>query len=124
MRKTTRVAGVVVLLALIGACGTTREEVLGRTLQGVNAARDGFVQFDKEHQDLIVEKAETFEEGEANLRVYRDKREVVTSAFIVAYSAIAAAAIDVSDEVVFDEAINSAKDLYYAIRRFKDSLED
>ena len=88
--------GVVLVAALLLQCGgsarSRANETLHTALGATNAARDLFVQWDRQHQLDLVERASSREEGEAQLASYRKDRQAVVSNFAVAYSAIAAAA--------------------------------
>jgi hypothetical protein len=77
-----------------GGAGVTEKAARSITtaLEATNAARDQFVKWDEQHQLAIVDRASTREGAEAELAAYREKRQKVTRAFAVAYSAIASAA--------------------------------
>src|SRR3990167_4760740 len=90
-----------VLVFLLAACGPSiREKALATTFAGLNAARDGFLTWDKEHQETIVR--DTYAAGgpradaTRKLADYRRQAAKVDHAFVVAYSALAAAALDLS----------------------------
>lgn len=90
-----QVASLAVLLAMVACCGGVADRAhrtLGVALNATNAARDSFLSWDKQHQLHIVEHADSREEAEARLRVYRHQRNDVMRAFTVAYTTIAAAA--------------------------------
>lgn len=102
-------------VAVTAAGCAGRDALLSKTLAGVNAARDGFAPYDKDHQAEIVEAAKTREEGVAALSDYRAKRNKVTVAFVAAYGAIAAASVDLTDESLTKAAF-AARDLVSALR--------
>lgn len=113
---------VVALVAATFACGpSARERALSYTLAGLNGARSGFVVFDEVAQTHIVDQATSLESGEAALKAYRAQREPVMQAFMIAYSALAAASVDMSVANIA-EAAARAKDLYEAVKAFKDAL--
>jgi hypothetical protein len=86
------------LVAIPTACsGNKRQDTLRATVIGVNAARDGFTNWDAAHQKTIVEKATSREEGEAQLVAYREKRAPIVATFEVVYRAIALAATQTDD---------------------------
>ena len=62
------------------------------THETVQVAEKAFVSWDDAHQQGIVAKAKTPEEAQAGLNAYRDKRQPVIKAFVVAYSSLAAVA--------------------------------
>jgi hypothetical protein len=108
-------AALVVLVA--ASCGgpDAKQKALRTSLLALNAARDGFVAWDKTHQDKIVADAESYDQGKAALEVYRTKREPVVHGFSAAYSALAAAALDPSLEMVVEAAV-AAKSVYDLIK--------
>lgn len=123
MKVTRKLAPVALMLLLVGACSANaRETALTRTLDSLNAAHAGFVEFDKDHQNRIVEQAENYEDGAADLARYRVRREPVLRAFVVAYSAVAAAAIDFEGEGLINQAVQALTDLYFAVDALKESL--
>ncbi len=112
------VVGVVFLTAAVSAtaCGpNARQTALKTSLTALNAARDGFVQWDKQKQTKIVADAKTLEDGKKALADYRSKRAPVIEGFTVAYSALALAALD-DNMARLTEAINTAAALYKLIK--------
>jgi len=107
-------------LALSAACGpNARQTSLKTSLTALNAARDGFVQWDKTAQAKIVEDATSLDQGKAALKAYRDKREPIIEGFTIAYSALALAALE--DNVArLTEAIAAAAALYELIKDLTD----
>lgn len=76
-------------------CGpSAQQKTLRVSLTTVNAARDGFITWDDQHQQGIVEKATSLEQGKQALVDYRAKRERVVLGFEVVYKTIALAALD------------------------------
>lgn len=66
---------------------------LATALVATNQARDVFVAYDLEHQKDLVESAGgDAAVATAKVHAYREKRQAVERAFVVAYSAIGAAA--------------------------------
>lgn len=83
-----------VVLVFLAACSATAyQHALDVSLASLNAARDSFTTWDKEHQTELVEAATTKEEAKASLAEYRKTRARVTAAFIAAYGAIAVASV-------------------------------
>lgn len=100
----------------VTGCGpNAREKALHTSLISLNAARDGFVQWDKHKQEQIVEKAQSLEEGKAALKTYRAKRTAIVEGFTVAYSALALAALD-DNMARLTEAITAAAAVYRLIK--------
>jgi hypothetical protein len=85
-----------ILLILLSACGGSitkhADKSLASSLAAARAAREAFVDYDRDHQMAIVDDATSREEGEANLRAYRAQRAHVMRAFTAVYSSISAAA--------------------------------
>ena len=105
-----------VVFALTACPGPdAKERALRSSLTALNAARDGFVAWDKDHQQKIVEEATSLEDGKSKLAAYRAKREPVTQGFVVAYSAIAAAALDRSAAMIVEAAV-AAKEVYDLVK--------
>ena len=107
---------VIVLLAVAAGCGpNARQKALKTSVTALNAARDGFVQWDKHKQAQIVEDATSLDEGKAALKTYRDKRGPVLEGFTVAYAALALAALD-DNLARLTEAISAAASVYKLIK--------
>lgn len=82
------------LITFSNACASnTRRDVLSRTLIAVDAARTGFTTWDDAHQQDLVAKSTSYEQGVATLEEYRKRRAPVLLAFELAYQAIAVAAL-------------------------------
>lgn len=106
-------------LVLQSGCGpSARDKTLSATLLSVNAARDGFVEWDKQYQESIVDAATSLEEGKDKLLAYREDRDIVLRAFEVAYRTIAVAAIN--KETPLSEAVDRAADVAKAIAALRD----
>jgi len=117
MRKP--VVAVFLALVLIAGCGASaRERAIHTALVSLDAARDGFVVWDKHHQDDIVAKATSLEAGTAALAAYRADRDTIVQAFVVAYSALAAAALD-STMAKLMVAAKTAEETYTLIRKLQ-----
>lgn len=109
------------LIQLIGGCGpSTRDKAMSTTLLAVNSARDGFIEWDRHHQNALADSATSIEDGMAKLEAYRAKREVVLSAFEVAYRALAVVAIHKKASVA--TVVDLAADLVKAIAELKSSV--
>ena len=87
-----------ILLALALICATpacpasTRTQTLRATLAATNAAQAGFVAQDAAHQQALVDRATSLDEGRAALGAYRTRRDRVVALFIATYRAVAVAA--------------------------------
>jgi len=119
-----RTLALIYLAAIFGlmvqsGCGpSSRDKTLSTTLLSVNAARDGFIEWDKQYQESIVDAATSLEDGRDKLLAYREDRDVVLRAFEIAYRAIALAAIN--KETPLSEAIDRAADVAKAIAALRD----
>ena len=105
-----------VVLALAACGASARQKTIQGALVGVNAARDGFITWDSQHQLSIVEKATSREEAELALKDYRTRREVVKEAFEVAYRALAVAATQ-TDELSLHAALAASDKLVDAVKK-------
>jgi len=118
MRRTIPAALVIALALTAPACGgDSKQKALKTSLSALNAARDGFIAWDKNHQDKIVAGATSLDDGKVKLDRYRKTREPVLQGFTVAYSALAAAALSPSVAMIL-EASKAATGLYALIRGF------
>ena len=103
-------------LAPTGACTpSARKTALKTSLVSLDAAREGFVQWDKHKQTTIVADATSLEDGKTALTIHRNKRAPIIEAFTLAYSALALAALDDNSERL-TEAINAAASVYRLIK--------
>lgn len=84
------------ILACVAACATSRDAILSRAMAGLSAADKAFVAADARLQDEIVAKADSEADGRRQLAEYRVRRDVVTVAFIGAYTAVAIASTDLN----------------------------
>ena len=118
MRKLIALPVLFVLVGALAGCPDAHQKTLRATLIGLNAARDGFVTWDMAHQTDIVEAATTFEDGQNQLREYRQAREKVVLGFEVAYKLLAAAALDPSSANM-STMLAAAKDVYDVVIALK-----
>lgn len=80
------------MVLCLGACASY-QHALDVSLSSLNAARDGFVAWDADHQLRLVEGADTKEAAKAALASYRADRKKVTAALLTAYGALSVAAV-------------------------------
>lgn len=83
--------------ASVSCTKNQRSETLRDSVVAVNAARDGFTAWDRVHQQEIVDKATSHENGESQLAAYRERRKVVADSFELAYRLLAIAATQNDD---------------------------
>lgn len=91
------------------------------SLVALNTARDTFVMWDGQHQKGLVAKAESLEDGKKLLADYRSRRQTVVQGFIVAYSALAAAALEDKTEALIEAAV-AARSLYALIKALTEGV--
>ncbi len=114
MRHAARIQqNLLIFFCLIAtACGgNMRQKTLRATFVGVNTARDGFLTWDKQEQDHIVQRAASVEEGTAQLTAHTQRIQPVVEGFTIVYEALALAAIEPSDKNL-NAALAQAKELY------------
>jgi hypothetical protein len=107
-----------VAVCLIACSASQRADTLRGTLIAVNAARDGFVAWDRQHQNQLVGKANSQQEAEQWLDDYRAKRTPVINTFEVVYRALALAATQ-TDQPSLIAALNTSADLIEAINKLR-----
>lgn len=103
----TRTAILITTMLALGAACAGREKALARTATALDAARYAFVEGDLQRQREIADGAPTLADGQERLRAYRAARAKVSAAFIAAYTALAAASLELT-EVSFREAVAAA----------------
>lgn len=106
------------LLVGVSCNKNQRAKSIHATLVAVDAARDGFVAWDREHQQALVDKATSREEGVAALEQYRGRRQVVVDGFEVTYRALAVAATQ-TDEPSLKAALEQAAQLLLTITQLR-----
>lgn len=116
-----------VCMALFGAsvmvsCSKNqRIETLKATLVSVNAASDGFVAWDHQHQQTIVNTATSLEQGQHAFAAYRDRRQAIVDGLKVTYQAIAVAATQM-DEPSLNAALAQAAALIASIKKLAEEF--
>lgn len=94
MRRPVRTAALLVL-ALVAACGPgAKQRFLDTSLKSLNAAMSGVEAWDETEQKRIVDRATSFDEGQAQLTAHRERRQKIVKAATLAYSALALVAIE------------------------------
>lgn len=86
-------AGFLLLAALAVGCASHQAQ-LQTAMATLNAARDGFVAWDRQHQADLVKQSTTIEAAKSALDEYRTKRAPVLDGFQIAYQTLAAAALE------------------------------
>lgn len=107
------------LLALALVCATpscgpsARTRTLQVTLAATAAAQAGFIAQDAAHQQALVDRAASLDEGRAALGAYRTRRDRVVALFIAAYRAVAIAAT--VEEGGLADAVAASRELAAAL---------
>lgn len=107
---------VLTLLALEACTKDTRLSTLQASITAVNAARDGFVIYDRTHQTAILDQSATREVFTAKITAYRQERETILNTFEVVYRALAVAATQ-TDGPSLEAALAQAGELVTAIHK-------
>lgn len=122
-RRPTPILLLVVLA--IAACGANkREKTLNATLAAVNVVRETFHAFDDAHQDTIIERATSLEQGRAELAAYREKQAKVVALLVAAYRAIGVAAVASKDDASLRAAVDAFKLLSAAVEELTKEGKD
>lgn len=111
-----RRALVPLLLLLAVGCVSARQKTLEITYGSLNAARDSYVVLDMEAQRLIASQPKPVEDLQAEVLAYRARRIFVIEAFMVAYSAVAAASFDLDR---LPEAVLALRQLKQELQRLR-----
>lgn len=98
-----------------GSCGASKPTVVSDAFGSVKALDEGFRSWDAQHQADIVAKAPDALTAHNQLLAYRDKRKPVVVAILVAYGALAAAAVQPTTASVA-EALQAAQALVAALK--------
>lgn len=106
------------MVAITPACSgpNKRTRVLQHTVAAVNAARDGFLAWDRQHQLAILDKANSREEAIAKREEYLVKWRVVMESFTVAYQALIVAATQ-TDTLSYQAALAASADLLDTLKK-------
>lgn len=88
---------VICTFSVAAGCAYSKDEVLSRSLAGVEAAEKSFHFYDLDHQGGIVDSATTREGAVRSVAEYRAKRDKVSAVIGLAYNAILVAAADSTD---------------------------
>lgn len=88
---------------------------MSTALTATDAARDAFLDWDREHQQHLVDAAPTTDDATAALEVYRGQRDRVILAFSATYTLIAAAA---------SAAASEPQDLFKTVTAVVESVDE
>jgi hypothetical protein len=87
-------AGAAILYLVFAGCGASaREKTLRASFVAMNAARDGFFAYDKQHQRTLLEASPDRATFDNQLAAYRAKQADVVAKIAGAYEALAAAVL-------------------------------
>jgi len=119
--KLNPIVSILIALSLF-ACGQNaqlkRNSSLIVALTTVDAARDSFIAWDREHQETIVKNATSKEDAEAKLTAYRKKQAEISSLFKSAYDTMKAAA-----EINNDQSMKAMLDVVMQLSKVLDDLK-
>lgn len=106
------------MVAITPACSgpNKRTRVLQQTVAAVNAARDGFLVWDRHHQLAILDRASSREEAIAKREEYLVKWRLVMESFTVAYQALIVAATQ-TDTLSYQAALAASADLLDTLKK-------
>lgn len=115
------VAWAMILVAVLGCGASQREKTLKAAFITVNATRDGFTTFDKDHQQQIVDAAKSLEEGKAALAAYRVERDKMLAVFDDVYRALTAAVVteDTGSLTAAQKVVDRLKQAYDDLKKVK-----
>lgn len=86
------IAGVGLTVVSVSGCAASQRETTIKTaLVTVDSARDGFLAYDRAHEQQLVAEAVNADDARARLAVYQAKRAKVDPLFAIAYRSMAAA---------------------------------
>lgn len=101
------------LLLTAPGCGASqRSKTMHATVVSLNAARDGFLAWDDQHQTALVASSVSHEDGMIQLAAYHVRRQVVIDALALAYQMA-------SDAATFtgNVTLRQALDAYTAVTK-------
>lgn len=111
-------------ISLMSSCTSAqRQDTLRASILTVDTARDGFIRWDRAHQQALVENASSREDVEAKIAAYRahEQRDIQLS-FEVAYRAIGVAATQ-TDQASLSAAARAVADLVASIQALRHASE-
>jgi hypothetical protein len=120
IKRATNVTVLLLVLAGLVACDHSRKDTIHATIIAVNAARDGFIEWDRTRQEQIVAAATSKEEGRAKLDAYREGRTKIYDGIALAYKLLIDALTDDGDSSL-KSAVREATKLVTDIKTFKDA---
>ena len=98
MTRPVILACLVALAATYGCAASSRETALKASLVTVDAARDGFLAYDRQHELALVAESVSAPDAQAKLAAYQAKRAKIDPLFVAAYHALAAAELLNTDQ--------------------------
>lgn len=105
------------LATVVAACSKQqRQDTIAASLIAVNAARDGFTTWDRQHEQSLLDNTPTREEFDAKITAHRAETVKRLAAFELAYKALATAATQ-TDDPSLAAAIAQAAELVSQIKK-------
>ena len=111
-----RVAPVVLLILLASCAGYNKQKALGDAMIGLNAGRDTLIDWQKSCQEKAVETATNETVANELVKACRDKRDKLVTLFVVAYNALALAAVDPTDTRNYVQAVLAVRAVYDVVK--------
>ncbi len=82
------------LVGLMFSCGASARDVqINAMVMGLNTTSDAFVSWDVAHQERLLDKATSIEEGTSAIAAYRVKQAQFLAVLRIAYNSLATAKI-------------------------------
>lgn len=106
----------VCMFGIVACTPHKRVQTIVATETALNAARDGFLAWDRQHQLDLVRTSDTRAELDSRVAAYLERRLRVDAAFTVAYQALVVAA-RTSDEISLQQALAAAGELVVALKK-------
>jgi hypothetical protein len=103
-------------ISSVSCAKNKRNDSLRQAVIAVNAARDGFTQWDLEYRKGIIDKATSRAEAEGALAKYDERKKPVVNGIEFAYRALAVAATQ-TDEPSLQDALTAASELVDSFKK-------
>jgi len=101
----------------MSACNQSqRQDTLHASVLAVQAAEKGFLPWDKQHQQAILDAAPTREEYDKAIAAYRARQAEIATGITLAYKTLAIAATQ-TDDPSLTAAIAASQDLIATIKQ-------
>lgn len=109
------------LVALPGCGSSQRQKTLHASVLAINAARDGFHVYDRQHESDLIKNATTREQITVSIEAYRMHADAVYAALEIAYEAIDAASTT-NDDPSYQKAMKATAAALDAVKTITGGL--